>query len=91
MQLPIAELTNDELHSPLRADEGAVAQRAVATDAIRPTHAHTHTARAQAPEHRNTALVSTRRRQHGRNGDPNTDRNTLVSRNGLNQQKILIS
>lgn len=60
MQLPIAELTYDELHCPLGADEGAVAQRAVATDAIRPTHAHTHTARAQAPEHRNTALVSTR-------------------------------
>lgn len=37
--LPIAELTNDELHCPLRPDEGAIAQRAVATDAIRPTHA----------------------------------------------------
>lgn len=47
MQLPIAELTYDELHGPLRADEGALAERAVATDAIRPTHAHTHTDRTR--------------------------------------------
>lgn len=47
MQLPIAELTNDELHGPLGPDEGAIAQRAVATDAIRPTYAHTHTDRTR--------------------------------------------
>lgn len=47
MVLPIAELTNDELHGPLGSDEGAVAQGAVATDAIRPTHAtHIRTVRA---------------------------------------------
>ncbi|KAL4711064.1 hypothetical protein ACJJTC_009435 [Scirpophaga incertulas] len=43
VELPIAELTNDELHGPLGPDEGPLAQRAVATDAIRPTHARTHT------------------------------------------------
>lgn len=47
MVLPIAQLTNDELHCPLGPDEGAIAQRAVATDAIRPTHAHTHTDRTR--------------------------------------------
>lgn len=47
MVLPIAELTNDELHGPLGSDEGALAQGAVATDAIRPTHAtHIRTVRA---------------------------------------------
>lgn len=54
MQLPIAELTYDELHGPLRADEGALAERAVATDAIRPTHARTHTYGPYAHKHRNT-------------------------------------
>lgn len=56
MQLPIAELTYDELHSPLGPDERAIAQRAVATDAIRPTH--TYGPYAQPPEHRNTPLVN---------------------------------
>lgn len=41
MVLSIAEFTNDELHGSLGADEGAVAQRAVATDAIRPKHIRT--------------------------------------------------
>lgn len=42
MKLSIAELTNDELHGSFGADEGAVAQGAVPTDAIRTTNAHTH-------------------------------------------------
>lgn len=57
MQLSIAEFTYDELHCPFGPDEGAVAERAVATDAVRPIRTHI---RAQAPEHRNTPLVQTR-------------------------------